>query len=131
MCVQPALELRPVDLGVELDREVRPIPNACTATSLRASTVASEGARQRSLWNSSHGPGGTRSGSADSTSRQPISRRSIASTWPPNAAHSAWAPKQMPSTGTPAWSAARSQLSSSAIQGSGSLTELTAPSTTM
>ena len=42
----------------------------------------------------------------------------------------AGAPKQIPSTGTPAWSAPRSQSSSAAIQGSGSLTELMAPSTT-
>ena len=104
--------------------------NACAATSLRASTVAAGGGRQRSLWNSSHGPGGTSSGAADSTTRQPISVYPIASTRPPNAAHSAWAPKQMPRTGTPAWSAARSQSSSAVIQGSGSLTELTAPSTT-
>ena len=92
--------------------------------------MAAAGGRQRSPWNSSHGPGGTSSGSADSTIVQPISWTAIASTRPPNTAHSAWAPKQMPSTGTPAWSAARSQSSSSAIHGSGSFTELIAPSTT-
>src|SRR5580704_1637965 len=125
------LSCGPSTSGWNWTARCRPMPNACTATSLRASTVAAGGGRQRSWWNSSQGPAGTRSWSADSTSCQPISRRSIASTRPPNAAHSAWAPKQMPSTGTPARSAARSQVSSSAIQGSGSLTELTAPSTTM
>jgi hypothetical protein len=54
----------------------------------------------------------------------------MASTRPPKAAHSAWAPKQIPSTGTPARSAARSQATSPVIQASASLTELTAPSTT-
>ena len=73
---------------------------------------------------------GIASGVAGSTVYQPISLRAMASTWPPKAAQMAWAPKQMPSRGTPAWSAARSQSSSRAIQGSGSLTELTAPSTT-
>ena len=55
----------------------------------------------------------------------------MASTRPPSAAQMIWAPKQMPSTGMPARSAARTQASSSAIQGSGSLTELTEPITTM
>jgi len=53
----------------------------------------------------------------------------MASTFPPNAAQMAWAPKQMPSSGMPASSAVRSQACSSAIHGSESLTELSAPST--
>jgi hypothetical protein len=62
-----------------------------------------------------------------------ISLRGAASTPPPNAAESAWAPKQIPSTGTPASSARRSQASSSGIQARSRLSSYTdqmAPSTT-
>src|SRR5207249_10967465 len=100
-----------------------------TAVPLRAGTVGPAGSGQWSSWNPGQGPAGTASSSADSTVNQPTSLSGIRSTRPPSAAQSAWAPKQMPSTGTPARSAPRSQASSSAIQGSGSLTELTAPNT--
>ena len=125
------LSCGPSTSGWNWTARCRPIRNACTASSLRASTSAPAGSRQRSPWNSSQGPAGITSGSVESTTNQPISLPSMASTRPPSAAQSAWAPKQMPNTGRPAWSAARIQASSSAIQGSGSLTELTAPSTTM
>ena len=109
----------------------RPMLNACTADLVARQDGGRGEGRQRSSWNSSQGPAGTTSVIErfdHASSRSPGAV--MASTRPPNAAHSAWAPKQMPSTGTPAWSAARSQASSAVIQGSGSLTELTAPSTT-
>src|SRR5215469_7882405 len=65
---------------------------------------------------------------------QPISWRPACSTVPPNVAASICAPKQIPSTGTPAASARRSQASSSSIQARAapsSYTELVEPSTTM
>src|SRR5215831_17405921 len=89
----------------------RPRRNAWTPRSLRASTVAPAGGWHRSWWNSSHGPGGISSGSAESSVTQPIS-----------------------CTGTPAASARRSQVSSSSIQARASpssYTEDVEPSITM
>ena len=65
---------------------------------------------------------------------QPISARPAGSTVPPSAAARTCAPKQIPSTGTPAESARRSQASSSSIQARASpssYTELVDPSRTM
>src|SRR6516164_9796359 len=112
----------------------RPRRNAWTPRSLRASTVAPAGGWHRSWWNSSQGPGGISSGSAESIVTQPISWRPACSTVPPNAAASNWPPKQIPSTGTPAASARRSQVSSSPIQACASpssYTEEVEPSMTM
>src|SRR5262249_43278255 len=71
---------------------------------------------------------------AESIVTQRISWRPACSTVPPNAAASSWPPKQIPSTGTPAASARRSQVSSSPIQARASpssYTEEVEPSMTM
>ena len=133
--------------GTRRVRRCRGLSSAATSRSARAraagssrmvsarnwsgSTPASSASRVPIAFSQRLSCGPSTSGSVESTTNQPISLPSMASTRPPSAAQSAWAPKQMPNTGRPAWSAARIQASSSAIQGSGSLTELTAPSTTM
>src|SRR3954451_22652631 len=90
----------------------RPTTNACDATGVRASSRAPGGSRHRSWCHWNHGPGGTSSASCVAISTQPSSTAGARSTSPPSAAASAWPPKQMPSTGTPAATAVRSIASS-------------------
>ena len=99
---QPAADLRRVDLRVELNGEMR-----ADAERLDAQIVARQhpraGRRQAQVpvELQPRSFGSIRSGSSVSTVVQPISIRGARSTWPPSAAVSACAPKQMPSTGIP------------------------------
>ena len=94
---------------------LRPTVNACTHRSSAASTRGRDGWLDAVVV-----PLHPRARRADRTTSpssgcQPICGRSARTTCPPWAVASAWAPKQIPSTGTSAASARRRKSSSSAI----------------
>src|SRR5215475_13667804 len=93
-----------------------PIVNACRHTSLAASSAAPGGSSNASRCHDGHGPS-ARSGCLLVTRTQPISGASSRYRRAPSTLASTCAPKQMPSTGTPAVSRRATYASSPASQG--------------
>ena len=129
--VQPALELRSVDLRVELDREVPP-----DAERLHGHVVARQHGRGRGRQAAvvvELQPGTGRDQRRDRASRPLPADLPAFHSLDPAAKRGAerLGAEADPEHGHARLVGARSQASSSAIQESGSLTELTAPSTTM
>ena len=121
----------PVDLRVELDPGVGPGTKAWSDASVRATDSAPGGALNRSSCQTTHGPGGIRSGSSVSTSRQPISGCGPGSPRRPGPGPAADRRSRRPRTGMPsATASATSRRSSSIHPTDGSVTDSTDPITT-